>query len=594
MRYFYVDFENVHSDGLKGLEELTADDTVYFFYSDNANALTFDLLFSLENANCISKYYRSERTARNSLDFQIVTFIGANIVNHPDAKHIVITIDGGYDASVDFWNTEFAARETGVATGADSALFFRRFRDVRTYLIWASNSEKLKDRAINGTTATNAINSTVTANGTATPTSPTIQPTPGLLAAAPVPPLSNLPKTTDTVKTAFVSGGGGLNRAIVPSVRKLPVEENTVNNTATIAETTPNTVTAPPPTRPLKNIIADQITARLNSHILPKQPPVAVQSPSDIVKREVAEKTEISETKPIKDITPTPVVTVSRTANTAAPDLKITPDEMRAIDKAYAEKCNLLYLHNELIRQFAGERGIVLYNAAKKMLKDGSYKKYKDTITPETKPDIAVATPVAKPENKPVATPEVKQVVANNSVKNAEKPTIATQSVKPTQTQPVQALPAQPAQPQNIQSKQGKQPKLPKPEKASTKTEKPVKIKNANNAKNAENTAKIKDTAQQEKHRKINLNVVQTDKLTAEQTNTRVQMAEALLANPTITDTEREKRDDVLQIFKTARDTRNLYNRMTGVFGKARNSEIMKLVSKQFSEIIKKELATQQ
>ena len=36
MAIYLIDFENVHSDGLKGIEQLDRKDECYFFYSEHA------------------------------------------------------------------------------------------------------------------------------------------------------------------------------------------------------------------------------------------------------------------------------------------------------------------------------------------------------------------------------------------------------------------------------------------------------------------------------------------------------------------------------------------------------------------------------
>ena len=43
MAIYLIDFENVHSDGLKGIEQLTSKDECYIFYSEHAGVLTFNM-----------------------------------------------------------------------------------------------------------------------------------------------------------------------------------------------------------------------------------------------------------------------------------------------------------------------------------------------------------------------------------------------------------------------------------------------------------------------------------------------------------------------------------------------------------------------
>ena len=40
---YLIDFENVHSDGLKGIEQLSKKDKCYIFYSEHAGVLTFNM-----------------------------------------------------------------------------------------------------------------------------------------------------------------------------------------------------------------------------------------------------------------------------------------------------------------------------------------------------------------------------------------------------------------------------------------------------------------------------------------------------------------------------------------------------------------------
>ena len=40
MAYYLIDFENVKSRGMEGVELLTEEDTVCIFYSDNADSMT--------------------------------------------------------------------------------------------------------------------------------------------------------------------------------------------------------------------------------------------------------------------------------------------------------------------------------------------------------------------------------------------------------------------------------------------------------------------------------------------------------------------------------------------------------------------------
>ena len=70
MTVYLVDFENVRSSGLKGVENLGEDDKVIIFYSKNADAITFDVHMLLSKSMAEIETYMILRGGRNSLDFQ--------------------------------------------------------------------------------------------------------------------------------------------------------------------------------------------------------------------------------------------------------------------------------------------------------------------------------------------------------------------------------------------------------------------------------------------------------------------------------------------------------------------------------------------
>ena len=55
MAYYLIDFENVKSRGMEGVELLTEEDTVCIFYSDNADSMTFDLHRKLNETKAKNK-----------------------------------------------------------------------------------------------------------------------------------------------------------------------------------------------------------------------------------------------------------------------------------------------------------------------------------------------------------------------------------------------------------------------------------------------------------------------------------------------------------------------------------------------------------
>ncbi|MCL2633018.1 MAG: PIN domain-containing protein [Oscillospiraceae bacterium] len=106
MRIFLIDFENVHSEGMAGVDSLTDNDEVVIFYSANADSVTFELLHKLMFCKARLRYFKIRRGGRNALDFQLSSFLGYLISKHGEnAEFYLISKDNGFDFVMDFWES---------------------------------------------------------------------------------------------------------------------------------------------------------------------------------------------------------------------------------------------------------------------------------------------------------------------------------------------------------------------------------------------------------------------------------------------------------------------------------------------------------
>ena len=100
MAYYLIDFENVKSRGMEGVELLTEEDTVCIFYSDNADSMTFDLHRKLNETKANIIYHKVAVGTKNALDFQLATYLGYLICEqqregiHPN--YFIVTKDNGF------------------------------------------------------------------------------------------------------------------------------------------------------------------------------------------------------------------------------------------------------------------------------------------------------------------------------------------------------------------------------------------------------------------------------------------------------------------------------------------------------------------
>lgn len=101
MAYYLIDYENIKS--IAGWGDLTARDTVIFFYSKNANTMTFDLHRELVACPAVKEYFTVECGGKNALDFQLSSYVGYLLSAHPDEPVCIVSGDKGFSQLVSFW-----------------------------------------------------------------------------------------------------------------------------------------------------------------------------------------------------------------------------------------------------------------------------------------------------------------------------------------------------------------------------------------------------------------------------------------------------------------------------------------------------------
>ncbi|MCL2694581.1 MAG: PIN domain-containing protein [Oscillospiraceae bacterium] len=138
MRIFLIDFENVHSEGMTGVDHLTEMDEVVIFYSSNADSVTFDILHKLMFCKSKLTYYKIKRGGKNALDFQLSCYLGFRIRKDPDAEFYIISRDNGYDFISDFWECGYLGIEPEI----------KRFSTIKLLLQWVETQKKQKEKVL--------------------------------------------------------------------------------------------------------------------------------------------------------------------------------------------------------------------------------------------------------------------------------------------------------------------------------------------------------------------------------------------------------------------------------------------------------------
>ncbi len=100
---YLIDFENVHSDGLKGIELLDKKEKCYIFYSEHAGVLTFNMHKRITESKADIFYIEAQVGMKNALDFQLVSYLGYMIREAPDEDYCVISNDKAFELVGRFW-----------------------------------------------------------------------------------------------------------------------------------------------------------------------------------------------------------------------------------------------------------------------------------------------------------------------------------------------------------------------------------------------------------------------------------------------------------------------------------------------------------
>ena len=118
---FLIDFENVKSGGLNGLEKLTPSDHVIILYSANSNTLSFEMHQKIIQSEAKVEYYQIRRGGKNSLDFQLASLLGYLVKSEEYSHLYIVSNDSGFDVLRDFWTSGFLQTNTIVYRRADIA-----------------------------------------------------------------------------------------------------------------------------------------------------------------------------------------------------------------------------------------------------------------------------------------------------------------------------------------------------------------------------------------------------------------------------------------------------------------------------------------
>ena len=109
--FFLVDYENVKTDGLNGIENRKKTDSICIFYSKNADKMSFDLHAILNDTKAVISMQRVRVGYKNALDFQLTSFLGYAIGQCAEnckkkVNFYIVTKDNGFSCLTDYWKKQ--------------------------------------------------------------------------------------------------------------------------------------------------------------------------------------------------------------------------------------------------------------------------------------------------------------------------------------------------------------------------------------------------------------------------------------------------------------------------------------------------------
>lgn len=105
MNYYFIDYENVHADGFTGTENLGDQDVICVMYTEQSKAFSLELVEKIAKQHAKLESYKAGTGAKNSLDFQLASYLGYMIAKSEGADDCfyIVSRDTGFNHLADFW-----------------------------------------------------------------------------------------------------------------------------------------------------------------------------------------------------------------------------------------------------------------------------------------------------------------------------------------------------------------------------------------------------------------------------------------------------------------------------------------------------------
>lgn len=162
MAIYLIDFENVHSDGLKGIEQLERKDECYIFYSEHAGVLTFNMHKKITESRAKIYYVEAQVGMKNALDFQLVSYLGYMLREKPEETYCIISNDKAFELVSKFWQDKGVNVTSAVALDkAANAAHYSKISNELEKLLPDRNEREFVEKCISELSTKSGINNRI-------------------------------------------------------------------------------------------------------------------------------------------------------------------------------------------------------------------------------------------------------------------------------------------------------------------------------------------------------------------------------------------------------------------------------------------------
>lgn len=113
-RVYLIDTENIGRKLLQELDKLRDIDKAIIFESDKSFRLSFKEILNIDNSKI--SVIETHNSAKNAMDFMIVSTLGHLVTVNKDKIYIIVSNDTGFDEVVNFWKFQglYVRRHTDI------------------------------------------------------------------------------------------------------------------------------------------------------------------------------------------------------------------------------------------------------------------------------------------------------------------------------------------------------------------------------------------------------------------------------------------------------------------------------------------------